>query len=254
MIALAGFELDASHVLEEQIDHVMPAVTASDVVDRETLKAFVTEAGEFFAAIQECGDPAAFPKARSAMRDPDGPWRHGSVYLYVLDLFSITTCAHGITVAGSALAVSATGAPSDTVHFAYRPTVPPDEAFTYLGAAFTREETARFAWDILDLAAGGYELVALYTQGEDDAITYDSIEVTVDNDADAPDIAENRERKTQALLADERNEIVTANRVVVTLPEGALAMDDRITIAVSDPPETRQASHWRAGRKPSTRK
>ena len=368
MIALAGFELDASHVLEEQIDHVMPSVTASDVVDRETLKAFVTEAGEFYAAIQESGDPAAFPKARSAMRDPDGPWRHGSVYLYVLDLtsniirihgafpnrfefnylvsrvrdaitgkpvlpqvlevaasnpeggfleyhfddpadptdtadtpklgyareftstivaadgsrqetrfvvgsgvylrydaerarqtlerldegqtsvlFSITTPAHGNTVAGSALAVSATGAPGDTVHFAYRPTVPPDEAFTYLGASFTREETARFAWDTLDLAAGGYELVALYTQGEDDAITYDSIEVTVDNDADAPDITENRERKTQALLADVRNEIVTANRVVVTLPEGALAMDDRITIAVSDPPDPAMAPGHAAG-------
>ena len=95
MIALAGFELDASHVLEEQIDHFIPAVTASDVVDRETLKAFVIEAGEFYKTIQETADPAAFPKARSALRDPNGPWKHGSVYLYVLDLTSNIVRIHG---------------------------------------------------------------------------------------------------------------------------------------------------------------
>ena len=79
MIMLVGFELDSSHVLEEKIDHVVPTVTARDVVDRETLKAFVTEAEEFYIAMRESEDPATFPKAMSAMRDPNGPWRHGSV-------------------------------------------------------------------------------------------------------------------------------------------------------------------------------
>ena len=358
MIALAGFDLDFSHVLEEEIDHVVPAITATDVVDRETLKAFVTEAGKFYIGVQESGDPAAFPKARSAMRDPNGPWRHGSVYLYVLDLtsniirvhgafpnryefnflvpiardaitgklvlpqvlevaassreggfleyhfddptdpadssdtpklgyareftstivgadgsrqetkfvvgsgvyltydaelaqrtlgrlrdgqssilFSITTPAPGDTVAGNALAVSATGAPSETVHFAYRPTDSQDEAFTYLGAAFNSAAVARFAWNTVDLVGGDYELVALYTQGEDDTVIYDSIEVTVDNDTETPDIVENRDHKTQALQADMLNEVVTANGVVVTLPAGALAENDRITIDVSEPPD-----------------
>ena len=95
MIVLAGFDLDSSHLLDEQIHHVMPAVTAIDVVDRDTLKAFVTEAGAFYRALQESGDLAAFPKARSAMRDPNGPWRHGSVYLYVLDLASNFIRIHG---------------------------------------------------------------------------------------------------------------------------------------------------------------
>lgn len=356
MIVLAGFDLDMSHVLEEEIDHVEPAITARDVVDRETLKAFVTEAGEFYIAIQESGDPAAFPKARSAIRDPSGPWRHGSVYLYVLDLtsniirvhgafpnryefnylvplardaitgklvlpqvleaaasspeggfleyhfddptdatdgsdtpklgyareftsnivaadgsrqqarfvvgsgvyltydaeraqrilerlgegqssimFSITTPEPEDTVAGNALAVSTTGAPSETVHFAYRPMDPMDEAFTYLGAAFTRAGVVLLAWKTLDLTAGGYELVALYTQGDDDTVIYDSIEVTVDNDAETPDILENRDHKTQALMADMRQEVLTSNRVEVTLPSGALAEDDRITLDVTDP-------------------
>ena len=358
MIALAGFDLDFSHVLEEEIDHVVPAITARDVVDRETLKAFVTAAGEFYIAIQESGDPAAFPKARSAMRDVNGPWKHGSVYLYVLDLtsniirvhgafpnryefnflvpiardaitgklvlpqvleaaasgpdggflqyhfddptdpndssdtpklgyareftstivgadgsrqetrfvvgsgvyltynaelatrtlerlrdgqssilFAITTPAPGDTVAGNALAVSATGAPSETTHFAYRPADPADEAFTYLGASFNSAGVARFAWNTADLVDGDYELVALYTQDEDDAIVYDSIKVTADNDAETPDIVENHDHKTQALQADMLNEVVTANRVVLTLPAGALAENDRITIDVSEPPD-----------------
>ena len=60
MIALAGFDLDETHVLEEEIDHdFVPTVTARDVVNRETLKSFVTQAGEFYIGIQESGDPAA---------------------------------------------------------------------------------------------------------------------------------------------------------------------------------------------------
>ena len=82
-VLLAGFDLDATHLAAEQIDYGDPAVTAADVVDRATLKAFVTEAGDYFMGLVKTGDQAAVSKARIAMRDPNGPWRHGSVYLYV---------------------------------------------------------------------------------------------------------------------------------------------------------------------------
>ena len=87
LVMIAGFELNETHVVEEEIDHITPTVTARDVVDRETLKAFVTEAGEYCLELRKTGN---FPGgiARSALRDPDGPWRHGSVYLYVLDTTS----------------------------------------------------------------------------------------------------------------------------------------------------------------------
>ena len=85
VLLLAGFDLDATHLAPEQIEHAAPAVTAADVVDRATLKAFVTEAGNYFLELLKTGNPAAISKARIAMRDPNGPWRHGSVYLYVLD-------------------------------------------------------------------------------------------------------------------------------------------------------------------------
>ena len=93
-VLLAGFDLNETHLAEEQIDYGDPAVTAADVVDRATLKAFVTEAGNYFMELVLTGDPAAVSKARIAMRDPNGPWRHGSVYLYVWNLTSEVILFH----------------------------------------------------------------------------------------------------------------------------------------------------------------
>ena len=81
---------------------------------------------------------------------------------------------------GDVVDVTVTGAPTDTVHFAYRP-AGSSEAFTYLGAATNREGIASFAWDTLDLPDDDYELVALYTEDEGYSVTYDSIEVSIDN-------------------------------------------------------------------------
>ena len=91
IVMLMGFDLNESHLVpisDEAIDYGDPAVTARDVVDRESLKAFVTQAGEWFLEIMKSGDASAVTKTRIALRDPNGPWRHGSVYIYVLDLVS----------------------------------------------------------------------------------------------------------------------------------------------------------------------
>ena len=93
-VLLAGFDLDATHLAAEQIDYGDPAVTAADVVDRASLKAFVTGAGSYFMELVKTGRPADVSKARIAMRDPNGPWRHGSVYLYVWNLTSQTILFH----------------------------------------------------------------------------------------------------------------------------------------------------------------
>ncbi len=94
ILLLAGFDLNESHVVEEEIDYGDPTITARDVVDRETLKTFVTEAGNYFLEILKTGDAAAASRARVALRDPNGPWRHGSVYLYVLDIVSSVITYH----------------------------------------------------------------------------------------------------------------------------------------------------------------
>ncbi len=95
MILLAGFDLISSHLAQEPIDYGDPAVTAANVVDRSTLKAFVTEAGNYFLRLQATGGREAISKAKVALRDPNGPWRHGSVYVYVLDLNSNIILFHG---------------------------------------------------------------------------------------------------------------------------------------------------------------
>ena len=95
IVLLAGFDLNKSHLVEEDIDYRDPTITAMDVVDRETLKTFVTQAGEFFLEHQTSGDLDDSSKARIALRDENGPWRHGSVYLYVLDLTSNIITFHG---------------------------------------------------------------------------------------------------------------------------------------------------------------
>ncbi len=95
IVLLAGFDLDESHLVDEQIDHRQPAVTARDVVDRATLKAFVTAAGEYFVELMESGDPSAISQAKIALRDPNGPWRHGPVYLGVMRADSKLILFHG---------------------------------------------------------------------------------------------------------------------------------------------------------------
>ena len=98
IVLIAGFDLNGSHLVpieDEDIDYGDPAITAEDVVDRATLKAFVTSAGEYFVELMESGDPSAAAKAKIALRDPNGPWRHGSVYLYVVDRSSNIISFHG---------------------------------------------------------------------------------------------------------------------------------------------------------------
>ena len=95
-ILLGGFDLNETHlVVEEDIDYGNPTITAKDVVDRESLKAFVIQAQEFAIEGMKGGDLSAFSKLKIVGRDPNGPWRHGSVYLYYIDSTSNIILFHG---------------------------------------------------------------------------------------------------------------------------------------------------------------
>ena len=160
-------------------------------------------------------------------------------------MFEITTPMDADTVAGDAVTVSATGASTEAVHFAVRPADDAEAEFVYLGAAANRG-AARFAWNTsarMDEESifmdGGYELSALYTEDGAESVTFYDIALIVDNvePSEPPDIAEDRGRKTEALLMDRRHTVVTADGVVVRLPPGVLDGDDRITITVVEPPD-----------------
>ena len=97
-VLVTGFDLGEPHMVpigDEDIDYGDPPTAAEDVVDRATLKAFVTSGGEYFVDFLESGDLAALSKARIALRDADGPWRHGPVYLAIMELASEQILFHG---------------------------------------------------------------------------------------------------------------------------------------------------------------
>ena len=85
-ILVAGLDLQERHlepVVHDPAD--APQVTASDVVDRPTLKAFVNGAIEHLGSLFEMEGFDALTKARAVFRDEKGPWREGSVYLFTVD-------------------------------------------------------------------------------------------------------------------------------------------------------------------------
>ena len=94
-LVLVGFDLDASHLAAEDIEHIEPPVTARDVVDRASLKTFVTAAGEYFTGLLSAGDLTAVSKSRVILRDPNGPWIQGSVYIAIMDRASRIITLHG---------------------------------------------------------------------------------------------------------------------------------------------------------------
>ena len=85
-ILVAGFDLQESHVLVEDVDpgDVLP-VTAHDVVERETLKAFVIGTMQYIGQLWREEGRDAFVKLKKILRSPTGPWRAGPVYLFIMD-------------------------------------------------------------------------------------------------------------------------------------------------------------------------
>lgn len=96
ILVFGGFDLDNTHVVDEVLDYGNPTITAREIVNRETLEAFVNEAGRFYTdSIANSGESAFASLTQVALRDANGPWRDGSVYLYVLDIESNIILLHG---------------------------------------------------------------------------------------------------------------------------------------------------------------
>ena len=86
LLMTAGLDIQETHLVHEIFDPAeAPEVTASEVVDRETLKAFVNGAIEHFGNLLATGGIGALTKSRAVFRDEMGPWRKDSVYLFTLD-------------------------------------------------------------------------------------------------------------------------------------------------------------------------
>ncbi len=85
LILVAGLDIGESHLTDEDTVAGDPDVRADEVVDRASLKAFVKGAEEYVLGLFRTDGREAFTRAKSALRDPDGPWRHGPIYLFIME-------------------------------------------------------------------------------------------------------------------------------------------------------------------------
>ena len=85
-IMLVGAQIQEYHLGPEVLDtdHT-PEITAREVVDRTTLRAFVNGAIDHLESLFETGGFNAAQVVRGVFRDENGPWRAGPVYLFIID-------------------------------------------------------------------------------------------------------------------------------------------------------------------------
>ncbi len=83
-VLVGGYAQDVSHVPVRMADLPKPAVTASQVVDRETLIGFVEQATEAYRKAVMSEGYRALTGVRNAFRAEGGDWKSGSVYLWVV--------------------------------------------------------------------------------------------------------------------------------------------------------------------------
>ena len=83
-VLVGGYSQDVSHVPVQMADLPKPAVTASQVVDRETLISFVEEATKAYRNAVMSEGYRGLTGVRNAFRVEGGDWKSGSIYLWVV--------------------------------------------------------------------------------------------------------------------------------------------------------------------------
>ena len=89
-VLVGGYSQDVSHVPIQIADLPKPAVTASQVVDRETLITFVEEAARVYREAVLSEGYSALTGIRNAFREEGGDWKSGSIYLWVVSGGGVT--------------------------------------------------------------------------------------------------------------------------------------------------------------------
>lgn len=87
---IGGYSQDLSSAPPATIDIPKPAVTAVEVVDKETLVAFVEAAAAVYRRAYESKTHGDVMAIRNAFREEGGHWRAGSVYLWMVGSEGIT--------------------------------------------------------------------------------------------------------------------------------------------------------------------
>ena len=83
-VLVGGYYQD---VLDKAVEHSQiapPEITASEVVDRGSLKSFVKAAARTYRKAILSADDSELPHVQNAFKVEGGDWKHGSVYLFVV--------------------------------------------------------------------------------------------------------------------------------------------------------------------------
>ena len=89
-VLVGGYSQDVSHVPIRVVELPRPAVTASEVVDRETLITFVEEAARTYQEAVMSEGYSGLTAVRNAFRVDGGDWKSGSIYLWVVSGGGVT--------------------------------------------------------------------------------------------------------------------------------------------------------------------
>ena len=89
-VLVGGYSQDVSHIPIRIADLPKPEVTASEVVDRETLTAFVETAAETYRKAVMSEGYSDLTAVRNAFRVEGGDWKSGSIYLWVVSGGGVT--------------------------------------------------------------------------------------------------------------------------------------------------------------------
>ena len=89
-VLVGGYSQDVSHVPVHIADLPKPTVTASQVVDRESLITFVEEAAEAYRKAVMSEGYRGLTGVRNAFRVEGGDWKSGSIYLWVVSGGGVT--------------------------------------------------------------------------------------------------------------------------------------------------------------------
>ncbi len=89
-VLVGGYSQDVSHVPIQIADLPKPTVTASQVVDRETLITFVEEAAKAYREAVLSEGYSGLTGVRNAFRVEGGDWKSGSIYLWVVSGGGVT--------------------------------------------------------------------------------------------------------------------------------------------------------------------
>lgn len=81
---VGGYSKDLSSAPAAAMKIPTPAVTAAEVVDKETLVAFVEAAADVYRRAYKSDNQGDIIAVRNAFRRKGGPWRAGSIYLWLV--------------------------------------------------------------------------------------------------------------------------------------------------------------------------